>query len=96
MSTGTVVRCRTSLATLPIGTWSGPLASGYGVHLVRVTSRMPGRPGTLAEVRTAVERDWESDRRVSASEDYYQKARQKYDVVIDASVHGRLNAGVRD
>jgi len=86
----------TSLATLPVDTWSGPVASGYGVHLVRVTSRMPGGPATLAEVRTAVERDWENDRRSSASDGYYQKARQKYDVVIDADVHGRLNAGVRN
>ena len=85
-----------SLATLPVGVWGGPVKSGYGVHLVRVTSRMPGRPAMLTEVRTAVERDWENDRRVSAREAYYQKARQKYDVVIDVSVQGRLNAGARD
>src|SRR4051812_16786338 len=61
-----------SLATLPVGTWSGPVTSGYGVHLVRVNSRIPGRAATLEEVRTAVERDYENDRRSSASEDYYQ------------------------
>lgn len=86
----------TSVIALPVGMWSGPVASGYGVHLVRVTSRTPGRPATLAEVRTAVERDWENDRRVLANEDYYNRARRKYDVVIDASPPGASKAGARD
>jgi hypothetical protein len=86
----------TSVIALPVGTWSGPVASGYGVHLVRVTSRTPGHPATLAEVRTAVERDWENDRRLLANEDYYNRARQKYDVLIDASLPGAPNAGARE
>lgn len=86
----------TSLATLPVGMWTGPVASGYGVHLVRITSWTPGHLATLDEVRPAVERDYESDRRLSASEDYYRKVQQKYDIVIDASIQSRLKAGVRD
>lgn len=86
----------TSVIALPLGTWRGPVASAYGVHLVRVTSRTPGRPAALAEVRTAVERDWENDRRLLANEDYYKRARRKYDVVIDASLPGVPKAGARD
>lgn len=86
----------TSAIALPVGAWSGPVASNYGVHLVRINSRTPGRPATLAEVRTAVERDWENDRRARASEDYYKGARQKYTVVIDASLPNALKAGAPD
>jgi PPIC-type PPIASE domain len=85
-----------SVIALPLGTWSGPVASGYGVHLVRVTSMTPGRPATLAEVRAAVEGDWENDRRLLANEDYYKQARRKYDVVIDADLAAARTAGALD
>ena len=76
----------TSLIALPLGTWRGPVASAYGVHLVRVTSRTLGRPATIAEVRTAVERDWENDRRLLGNEDYFNRMRQKYEVVMEATL----------
>ena len=75
-----------ALVSLPAGDWQGPVASGFGLHLVRVTGRTPGHPATLAEVRSSVERDWESDRRVRAKEDFYRRLRESYDVVIDADL----------
>ena len=48
------------LLTLPTdGTWSGPIPSGYGIHLVSVVEVQPGRVPELGEVRGAVERDLE-------------------------------------
>ncbi len=47
-----------ALPKLPIGQWSGPVLSGFGVHLVRVTQQVPGRPARLANVRQKVENDW--------------------------------------
>jgi hypothetical protein len=32
----------TKLVDLPLGEWSGPIESGYGVHLVLVTDRSDG------------------------------------------------------
>jgi hypothetical protein len=75
-----------ALITLPVGAWQGPVRSGYGVHLVRVTRRIAGRPATLAEVRSSVERDWESERRAQAKEDYYRRLRQDYSVIIEAKL----------
>ena len=46
-----------AMANLPVGRWSGPVVSGFGVHLVRIDARTPGRVPALAEVRQAVERD---------------------------------------
>ena len=75
-----------ALVAAPLGVWHGPVSSGYGVHLVRVDRRVPGHPATLAEVRSAVERDWESDRRNRAKEDYYRRLRRAYSVVIEAAL----------
>lgn len=75
-----------SLAVLPLGVWSGPVGSGYGIHLVRVNTRTAGRASTLAEVRGAVERDWEHEHRERANADYLSKLRQKYTVVMDVDL----------
>jgi len=75
-----------ALTSLPVGAWQGPVSSGYGLHLVRVTERIPGRPAKLSEARNAVERDWEHDRRIKAADDYYQKALKNYQVVMTADI----------
>jgi len=85
-----------SLVALPVGSWSGPVSSAYGVHLVRVTGNTPGRPATLGEVRAAVERDREKERRQQANDAFYSKARPKYDVVIDVNLADSLKPGARD
>ena len=36
------------LATAPVGEWSGPVASGFGTHLVRVSAIEPAQLPTLA------------------------------------------------
>jgi parvulin-like peptidyl-prolyl cis-trans isomerase-like protein len=80
-----------ALEKLPVGQWQGPVSSGYGAHLVRVTRLVPGSPAALNEVRSSVERDFESDRRARAREDYYRRLRQDYKVVLEA----QLPAGAR-
>jgi hypothetical protein len=75
-----------ALTSLPVGTWQGPVHSGYGLHLVRVTERIPGRAAKLSEVRNVVERDWEHDRRVKAADDYYRNALKNYQVVVTADM----------
>jgi len=40
---------------LPAGQWSGPIASGLGLHLVRVTERGAAEPPKLSKVRQRVE-----------------------------------------
>jgi PPIC-type PPIASE domain len=72
-----------ALLKLPVGQWSGPIGSGVGVHLVKVTERVPPTLPPLADVRAAVTREWENDRRVAANEASYARARAKYDVVIE-------------
>jgi hypothetical protein len=75
----------TAVAALPVGGWQGPIASGYGVHLVEIGSREPGRVPALAEVRVAVERDLLRARADQSGEALYQSLRQRYAVRIESS-----------
>lgn len=75
-----------SLNRLPVGVWSGPVASGLGAHLVRVSARKPAVLPPLNEVRQQVTRDWENERRDRSREQSYRKLRERYDVVIEPAL----------
>ncbi|OYQ27763.1 hypothetical protein CHU93_09805 [Sandarakinorhabdus cyanobacteriorum] len=71
------------LARVPTGRWAGPVASGFGLHLVRVERRVdPPRP-TLADVRQRVENDWRRTAIAAAEEADLKALMAKYDVVIE-------------
>ncbi|MDZ7589369.1 MAG: peptidylprolyl isomerase [Rubrivivax sp.] len=65
------------------GRWSGPLRSGYGVHLVLVTAREAGGLPALADVRPLVERDFMADRRRRALDARYASMLERYRVVVE-------------
>ena len=67
---------------LPLGQWSGPYESSYGIHLVRITNREAGGLPAMAEVRPILEREWYAERRKEANERFYQTLRARYDVEI--------------
>ena len=69
-----------ALAGLRIGNWEGPIRSGYGLHLVRVEKISPGKLPKLDDVRMAVARDYEEDRRIRSAGAAYRKLRQNYRV----------------
>ncbi|WP_152599982.1 peptidyl-prolyl cis-trans isomerase [Noviluteimonas dokdonensis] len=71
---------------VPLGRWSGPVTSGFGVHLVRVDARTPARMPALAEVRDAVERDWLHDRMQRANRAFLAMLRKRYTVDIEADL----------
>lgn len=66
-----------------VGEWTGPLESGYGVHLVFVQDIVEGRLPELDEVRENVRREWSSARRREANESFYQSLREKYTVNVE-------------
>ena len=75
-------------------TWAGPLYSGFGGHLVKVTERVEGRLPELAEVREQVEREYLALRRKELKEDTYQRLRAGYEVVIEPPVPTEGKQGV--
>lgn len=68
--------------SLPEGKWSGPVLSGYGLHLVKIFDRKPGRIPDLSEVRDKVETDMQYEARRAAQEQGYQEIAGKYRVII--------------
>ena len=71
-----------ALAGLPSGGWQGPVASEFGVHLVRIEDRRDGRLPALAEIRGEVERAWLDDRRRAAAEQFYDELSRRYRVRV--------------
>lgn len=76
------------LAAVATGTWSGPLTSAYGLHLVRVTGRTPAQAVELAAVRERVLRDHLEDQRLRANQRLVEQFLERYVIVIDeAALH---------
>jgi parvulin-like peptidyl-prolyl isomerase len=71
------------LARAPVGEWSGPIESAYGVHLVRLDRREEGRLRPLDEIRDAVRRDWETSRAEEAEHAFYLGLLDRYSVVVE-------------
>jgi hypothetical protein len=71
------------LATLPVDIWQGPIASGFGAHLVRIGERQPAELPSLADIRPMVQREWENDRRERNSAESYREMAANYRIVID-------------
>jgi PPIC-type PPIASE domain len=71
------------LQHLEAGRWGGPIESGYGLHLVYVRERVDGRMPALAEVREGVQREWLAARRKAVNEQFYQRLRARYTVVVE-------------
>ena len=67
----------------PTGQWSGPVASGLGLHIVRVTKRGAAQPPVLVKVRQRVENDWRAAATTKAQSDAYARILKGYDVMIE-------------
>lgn len=76
-------RFAAALPTLAPGQWQGPVESGYGVHLVLIDERSDRGAPTLADIRDAVRRAWNNDRRLEANDKFYQNLLKRYRVKID-------------
>ena len=68
---------------LPDGSWQGPVASAYGLHLVLVSGREQARPVAFERVRDAVARDFAEDRRLAANRDFTERLKSRYRVRVD-------------
>lgn len=71
------------LSGIQTGQWQGPVESGFGVHLVKISERTEGRLPALTEVRDAVRREWDNARRLESNEKTYQGLLKRYTVTIE-------------
>ena len=73
-----------ALDPLPVGTWSGPVTSTFGAHLVLLRERRDGGPQAFEAVREDVERDWVYENSNLTRERFYEALRAEY-VIVDAA-----------
>ena len=74
-----------ALVDCPVGSWQGPIVSGFGLHLVHISEHIDGRVPGLVEVREAVVREWIAKERKKANEAFYEMLRERYTVTIVGS-----------
>ena len=72
--------------SLEPGAWSGPIESGYGLHLVRVSALQQARLRPLSDVRERVAQEWRREQEKSAKERYLAELRRKYPLVVDDAI----------
>jgi hypothetical protein len=77
---------------LETNTWSGPIESGYGFHLVRISALQEARLPSLSEVRARVVEDWKREQEQTAKQRYLAELRRKYDVVADDEITALLSS----
>jgi parvulin-like peptidyl-prolyl isomerase len=85
----------TAVLALEPGQWQGPIPSGYGLHLVRITRRQESRVPEWTEVRSRVVTDMEYEARNAAQEQLFQEIAQQYQVVFDGEVRALMESGRR-
>jgi peptidyl-prolyl cis-trans isomerase C len=62
--------------------WAGPIASGFGQHLLRVRAVKAGRKPALSEVRQRVENDWRAATTKTREAKAYQALLDGYTIKI--------------
>lgn len=72
-----------SLKNLPAGEWSGPVASSFGMHWVRVTERGNFRSATLTEVAERVRVDYQIAQREEKNRRALAELRTRYRIEIE-------------
>jgi len=71
--------------------WQGPIASGYGLHLVNITERVESRASEYEEVRERLVNDFNRMRQERANQSLYEALSERYLVEIDeAAVEARV------
>jgi len=73
----------TALDEAPVGQWSGPLQSAFGLHVVRVDQRTPGVAPTLEAIRPIVVREWQAEQKRDANAAFLAALRSKYEIRIE-------------
>ena len=70
------------IAAQPSGIWSGPIASGFGEHIVRVRKVVAGSVPPLSTIRQSVENDWRAANRKARETRAYQALLDGYTIRI--------------
>ncbi|WP_051927378.1 peptidyl-prolyl cis-trans isomerase [Ruegeria halocynthiae] len=73
---------------LPVGTWAGPVQSGYGVHLVQVVDRIPSDLPKLEDIENQVLARWREVSQSQAKVEFGQRLQDKYQITVAGDEQG--------
>jgi peptidyl-prolyl cis-trans isomerase C len=68
---------------LPVAQWTGPVQSGYGLHLVYVHDRIESTMPEFEDIQERVLEDWAADKRTEVDKKFYASLLSRYKVVIE-------------
>ncbi|MCP4901308.1 MAG: hypothetical protein GY906_30430 [bacterium] len=77
---------RDTIVSLPLGQWQGPVASGFGLHLVKITDRVDSRIPEWVEVRDRIVTDLMYEDRNAAEDQFYAEVLPRFQVVYEDGV----------
>jgi parvulin-like peptidyl-prolyl isomerase len=66
-----------------INAWQGPIESGYGLHLVRISAKIDSRMPELASVIDKVRTDWMFEQRQKTNKEIYERFKDRYEIVVE-------------
>jgi hypothetical protein len=69
--------------TLETNTWHGPIESGYGLHLVRLSEKIDARMPQLAAVIEKVRTDLMFEQRQKMNKEIYDRFKERYEIVVE-------------
>ena len=82
-----------AISALPVGTWQGPINSGYGSHIVYVAKHTDGHLPELGEVREQVRREYLDTKRREATDKFYKALLSRYSVKIELPRREEIGTG---
>ncbi len=72
---------RDTVMSLAVGRWEGPVESGFGLHLVKITRREESRIPDWTEVSDRIARDMLYENRKAAEDQLYAEILPRYQIV---------------
>jgi hypothetical protein len=79
-----------ALAQIHDDAWHGPIATTFGVHLVRITWRGEPTRATLDNARVVIAREWTRAHAEDMKEQFYRELAAHYTVRVDPAAHFTL------
>jgi len=79
-----------SLRDLPLNQWVGPVASGYGVHLIYLTERKEPFYPEFQNIRDELARDYSYQTEQENQQLIYQSLKKNYDIEITADLDQQI------
>jgi hypothetical protein len=81
---------RDAVLSLPVGRWEGPVESGFGLHLVKITRREDSAIPELDDVRRRVVIDMQYEGGQAAEEQFYAEVLPRYRLEYDDTASAAL------